>query len=102
VGLGAVVGSARVCRPTPAAGTYRSSRSGLTSSVQPGTPCGRIDGMGIDVMLNPSTPSASAGAGIPVATERNVDAIHGSDVAASTLGPPEPAQPAPEETEVAG
>jgi hypothetical protein len=51
--------------------------------------------MGIDVVLNPNTPNANASAGIPVATERNVDPIHGSDVAASTLGPPEPVQPAP-------
>src|SRR4030095_16945966 len=97
-----VFGSTTCVCTMPAAGTYRSSRSGLTSNVQPGTPCGRIAGIGIDVVLNPITPSASASAGIPVATERNVDPVHGRLCAVSTLAPPLPAQPAPWATAVAG
>src|SRR5262245_23124963 len=41
-------------------------------------------------------------AGMPVATERNVPPIHGSDVAVSTLAPPLPVQAAPKEEALAG
>src|SRR5262245_15052918 len=81
---------------------WSSSRSGLTSSVQPGTPCGRIADSGIDNVAKPSTESASALLGMPDASERNVAPVHGSVVAVSTLSPPEPVQPAPSDTAVAG
>ena len=86
----------------PAVGKYRSSRSGVTSSRQPGAPCGRIAASGCASVPRPRTEIARPFAGMPVASERNTPPTNGSAVAVSTLAPPAPLQPAPNATAVAG
>src|SRR5690606_35256371 len=60
-----------------------------TSAVHPGIPCGKTAGIGTLIIDHPITANARPCNGMPVAVARNVDPIHGSEVAVRVLTPPE-------------
>src|SRR5262245_14204762 len=108
------MGSARKARPSrgpePTVEAER-TRSGETSSEQPGTPRGpRSRGSGIPAQLVEELPTASEAAVPGSALERTIwnpgfpTLTEGSPPAVARMGtvPPEPGQPAPNRLEPAG
>src|SRR5688572_14336836 len=85
----------------PAALGARSTRSGLTCSVQPATPCGRSAGNDSDVVPSPSADSTTEAAGRPVPRASHAAPSHGRSVV-RMFAPPLLGQPAPRSARAAG